>query len=178
MAFTFLKVLENMEIGNSLFDEEGAKEIPKIMDKAKKYNVKIHLPIDFVGGKEFSNTTESITFDSRNISKGYMGLDIATRSVMYFDKIISKSKTILWNGPMGVFEFSKFSKGSQQIVDSVEKVSEINNVKTVIGGGDTASCYRKFSFKTFFVHISTGGGATLELLEGKILPGIETLNFI
>lgn len=175
MAFTFLKELENMEIGKSLYDEEGAKEIPKIMEKAKKNNVKIHLPLDFVGSKEFNNN-ESKIFNSKFISKDYMGLDIGIKSVMYFSEIISKSKTILWNGPMGVFEFSKFSIGSMRIVDEIEKVSEINNVKTVIGGGDTANCYQKFSSKTLFVHISTGGGATLELLEGKVLPGIQTLN--
>jgi len=175
MAFTFLKELENMEIGKSLYDEEGAKEIPKIMEKSKKNNVKIHLPLDFVGSKEFNNTDSKI-FDTKFISKDYMGLDIGIKSVMYFSEIISKSKTILWNGPMGVFEFSKFSKGSMKIVDEIEKISEINNVKTVIGGGDTANCYQNFSLKPFFVHISTGGGATLKLLEGKVLPGIETLN--
>ena len=175
MAFTFLKVIENMEIGKSLYDEESAKEIPKIMEKAKKNKVNIHFPIDFVGSKEFNNIKSKV-LNTRFIPKNYMGLDIGMKSVIYFSEIISRSKTILWNGPMGVFEFSKFSDGSKRIVDEIEKISEINNIKTVIGGGDTANCYQKFAVKKFFVHISTGGGATLELLEGIVLPGIETLN--
>ncbi len=174
MAFTFLKVMFNMPIGKSLFDKEGCNEIQKIIDKAEKNNVKIHLPLDFIGSEEFNNTDSKYFNRNTGISKNYMGLDIGNKSIKYFNKIIDKSETILWNGPMGVFEFSNFCNGSKSVVTKIEQISHSKNI--VIGGGDTASCYLNFSSNTDYVHVSTGGGATLKLLEGKSLYGIESLS--
>ena len=179
MVFTFLKVLYNMEIGDSLFDEEGSKYINDIMKKAKEKNVKIILPEQFLCGDSFSNNAKTNLFTLQSgIASGYIGLDIGIKSIIKFEKCLTKSKTILWNGPIGVFEFEKFSSGSKVLVDHIRKMTDKLEADVVIGGGDTASCAQKFGLLGPCIHISTGGGATLTLLEGSEMPGIKTLSNI
>ena len=161
--------------GGSLFDEKGAALIPEIMSKAADRGVKIHLPVDYVTGQEFSADTETAVV-SRNegISKG-LGLDIGPKSVELFQEVISRANIIVWNGPMGVFEMEKFAGGTKGVLEAVEKATQ-SGCTSIIGGGDTATCVSKFSTADKYSHISTGGGASLELLEGKQLPGVVALS--
>ena len=177
MAFTFLKVLYNMEIGDSLFDEEGSKYIIDIMKKANEKKVKIVLPEHFLCGDSFSNNAKINLFTlETGIASGYIGLDIGIKSIIKFEKFLNNSKTILWNGPIGVFEFEKFSSGSKVLIDHIRKITDRLEANVVIGGGDTANCAQKYGLLGPCIHISTGGGATLTLLEGSEMPGIKTLS--
>ena len=177
MAFTFLKVLNNYQIGNSIFDSEGAEEVNSIMNKAEENGVHIHLPIDFMTGDDFSEDCKKHYVDEgQHIPEGYMGLDIGTKSCMKFGEVLNKAKTILWNGPMGVFEFESFSHGTKLITLKIVNVTEKLQASAIIGGGETATCFKMYSYSTLGVHVSTGGGATLSLLEGTILPGIDALD--
>ncbi|KAK3597692.1 hypothetical protein CHS0354_040067 [Potamilus streckersoni] len=175
MAFTFLKVLHGMKIGSSLFDEEGSKIINNLMEKARKNGVNIILPNDFVTGNKFAEDAEvgSATITS-GIPDGWMGLDIGPESKKTFINVIERAKTVVWNGPPGVFEFPNFAKGSLAVMDAVIVATEQGST-TIIGGGDTATCAAKFGGEDKVSHVSTGGGATLELLEGKVLPGVAAL---
>jgi len=175
MAFTFLKVLKGMEIGNSLYDAEGAKIVQKLMDKAAARGVTIHLPVDFVTGSKFGEDAEvgSATAES-GIPAGWMGLDCGPESVKIFADAVKRAKTIVWNGPAGVFEFEKFAKGTKALMDAVVEVTQSGAI-TIIGGGDTATCCAKWNTEDKVSHVSTGGGASLELLEGKDLPGVSAL---
>merc|ERR1719329_1547961 len=176
MAFTFLKVLEDMEIGTSLFDEEGAKIVPEIMAKAKEKNVEIILPIDFVTSSKFGEDGEIETATKAGgIKEGMMGLDCGPESVALNAAAIMASKTIIWNGPMGVFEMAAFETGTKSMMDKVVEATKAG-VITVIGGGDTATACKKYGTEDKVTHVSTGGGASLELLEGKELPGIAALS--
>ncbi|XP_012558220.2 probable phosphoglycerate kinase isoform X1 [Hydra vulgaris] len=176
MAFTFLKVLHNMEIGSSLYDDEGAKIINELMEAAKKKGVSIHLPVDFICGSKFSNDAEVCTATiEEGIPAGYMGLDIGSKSIEIFTDVIEKAKLIFWNGPVGVFEMPKFAEGTKKIMDKVCE-STARGVTTVVGGGDTATAAEKFGRSSEFSHVSTGGGASIELLEGKELPGVAFLS--
>uniref|UniRef100_A0A0N4ZD22 Phosphoglycerate kinase n=1 Tax=Parastrongyloides trichosuri TaxID=131310 RepID=A0A0N4ZD22_PARTI len=179
MAFTFLKVLENVPIGNSLYDEEGAKIVHEIMEKAKKKNVKIHLPIDFVIADKFAENASFSTasIKSGGIKDGWMGLDVGPKTSEIFTAAVAMSKTIIWNGPPGVFEFDKTSKGSETMMRAVIQATK-DGATTIIGGGDTATCCKKFKAVDKVSHVSTGGGASLELLEGKVLPGVAALSNI
>merc|ERR1712002_1445005 len=152
MAFTFLKVLNNMSIGNSLYDEEGAEIVKELMADAK------------VGAAEVSD----------GIPDGCMGLDIGPKTQQAFAGVIARSKLIVWNGPPGVFEFDSFAAGSKAMMDAVVDATTKGCV-TVIGGGDTATCCAKWNTEDKVSHVSTGGGASLELLEGKVLPGVDAL---
>jgi len=176
MAFTFLKVLNDMKIGKSLFDEEGSKNIKNIMDKAKQKNVKIHLPVDFITAKSADESTTTETTVEKGIADDQMGLDIGSESIKQFQDIIRKAKTIVWNGPMGVFEKEKFEKGTKDLMDTVAECTTKNHAITIIGGGDTATAALKFGADGKVTHVSTGGGASLELLEGKELPGVKALS--
>lgn len=176
MAFTFLKVLNNMDIGGSLFDEEGAKIVGRLVDKAKEKGVKLHLPSDFITGDKFADDAKTATATvASGIPEGWMGLDVGYKTNEEFQKVIEGAKTIVWNGPPGVFEFENFSTGSKQMMDSVVRATEAGAI-TIIGGGDTATCAKKFNATEKVSHVSTGGGASLELLEGKILPGVAALS--
>jgi len=175
MAFTFLKVLQDMKIGNSLFDEEGAKIVLDLMELAKNNNVQIHLPVDFITGDKFSADAQvGMATVATGISDGHLGLDIGPQSCENFAKVISRAKLIVWNGPPGVFEMESFSKGSKSMMESVVAVTSQGAV-TIIGGGDTATICAKLNTESKVSHVSTGGGASLELLEGKILPGVNAL---
>jgi len=175
MAFTFKKVLDGTSIGDSLFDEEGAKLVQGIMTKAKKLGVKIILPTHFVIADKFEQDANVKTVsDTEGIPEGWFGLDIGPKSSAEAASAIATSKTIIWNGPMGVFEFENFEGGTRSVMDAVVKATEQGCV-SIIGGGDTASCAKKFNVEDRLSHISTGGGASLELMEGKVLPGVESL---
>lgn len=177
MAFTFKKVLEKMEIGKSLFDPKGAEVIEKIMQKAKEKNVKIHLPTDFVAGDKFAaDAATKLCSDKDGIPEGWMGLDIGPVSSAAFAEVIAKSKTIVWNGPAGVFEFDAFSRGTKALMDAVVARTATKECVSIVGGGDTATACAMWKTEDKISHVSTGGGASLELLEGKVLPGVSGLS--
>ena len=176
MAYTFKKVSEGMEIGTSLFDPEGAKIIPELLEKAKAKGVQIHLPTDYVCADKFDPNAETqAADDSTGIPEGWMGLDCGPKSRALFDEVIGRAKTIVWNGPAGVFEFDKFAEGTKSMAAAIAKVTEAG-ATTVVGGGDTATAAKKFGVVDKVSHCSTGGGASLELLEGKTLPGVAALS--
>ncbi|GLE06356.1 hypothetical protein PINS_up015603 [Pythium insidiosum] len=176
MAFTFKKVLNNMEIGSSLYDEEGAKIVPAIVEKAKAKNVTLHLPTDFIIADKFAaDAAHKVVTQEEGIPAGWMGLDVGPESKKAFAAAILSAKTIVWNGPMGVFEFDAFAQGTKGVMDAVVQVTA-QGATTIIGGGDTATCCVKFDTEDKVSHVSTGGGASLELLEGKVLPGVDALS--
>merc|ERR1740127_397828 len=176
MAYTFLKVNDGMAIGTSLYDEEGAKIVPDIMEKAKKLGVEIVLPVDFVISSKFGEDGEiKAATKEGGIPDGFMGLDCGPKSCEMNAAAVKESKTILWNGPMGVFEMSKFEAGTKKLMDAVVEATSAG-VVTVIGGGDTATACKKYGTEDKVTHCSTGGGASLELLEGKLLPGVDALS--
>ena len=177
MAFTFLKVINNMNIGGSLYDEEGAKIVLDIVARAKAKNVAIHLPVDFITGDAFSANAQvglATLSGTTGVPDGWMGLDIGPESNELFTAVVARARTVIWNGPMGVFEFDSFAKGTKAVMDAVVEVTK-NGATTIIGGGDTATCAKKFGTEELVSHVSTGGGASLELLEGKVLPGVDAL---
>ncbi|XP_063926731.1 phosphoglycerate kinase-like isoform X2 [Zophobas morio] len=176
MAYTFLKVVYGMKIGNSLFDDEGAKIVKDLMSKAEKNKVKIHLPCDFVTADKFDEAAAvgSASLES-GIPDGWMGLDVGPKTIEAFKEPITRAKVIVWNGPAGVFEFDNFAKGTKAIMDEVVAATQRGAV-TIIGGGDTATCAAKWQTEDKVSHVSTGGGASLELLEGKELPGVVALS--
>lgn len=176
MAFTFKKTLENVKIGKSLFDEEGSKKVAELTEKAKKNNVKIVLPVDYITADDFKKDAKTgKATDEEGIPDGWMGLDCGEKSLELFKKTIDESKTILWNGPPGVFEFDAFANGSKSVLDyTIESAKNGNTV--IIGGGDTATVVAKYGAEDKLSHVSTGGGASLELLEGKDLPGVSALS--
>uniref|UniRef100_A0A7S0L3E3 Phosphoglycerate kinase n=2 Tax=Coccolithus braarudii TaxID=221442 RepID=A0A7S0L3E3_9EUKA len=176
MAFTFLKVLHGMSIGSSLYDEEGAKIVNEIMESAKKENVEIVLPVDFVVSSKFGDdgTIDTATLEG-GVPEGMMGLDCGPKTVELNAAAIAASKTIIWNGPMGVFEMAAFEKGTKLMMDKIVEVTTAGTI-TVIGGGDTATACKKYETEDKVTHVSTGGGASLELLEGKEMPGIIALS--
>jgi phosphoglycerate kinase len=176
MAFTFKKTLENVKIGNSLFDQAGSEKCAELVEKAKKNNVKIVLPVDYITADKFDKNAQTGTAtDSEGIPDGWMGLDCGEESIKLFKQTIDDAQTILWNGPPGVFEFEKFANGTKKTMDAA--VAAAQNGKTVIiGGGDTATVAAKYGVEDKLSHVSTGGGASLELLEGKDLPGVSALS--
>lgn len=176
MAFTFLKALNNMDIGSSLFDEEGAKIVQSLVDKAKKNNVQLHLPVDFVTADKFAEDAKvgEATVES-GIPAGCLGLDVGPKSRALFAAPVARAKIIVWNGPPGVFEFPNFANGTRGLMDNVVAATKGGCV-SIIGGGDTASCCAKWNTESLVSHVSTGGGASLELLEGKTLPGVAALS--
>ncbi|CAG9530321.1 unnamed protein product [Cercopithifilaria johnstoni] len=176
MAYTFLKVINNINIGKSLFDTEGAKIVNELMDKAKNKGVKIHLPIDFIIADDFKEDAQFKTADLKSgIPDGWMGLDIGPETAKQFAEVVGRAKTVVWNGPAGVFEWENFSKGTKAVMDAVVNATSKGAV-TIIGGGDTATCCKKWKTGDKVSHVSTGGGASLELLEGKVLPGVDALS--
>jgi len=176
MAFTFLKVINGIEIGSSLYDEEGAKIVEEIMASAKEKGVEIVLPTDFVCSSKFGEDGEIKTGDIKaGVPAGMMALDCGPESIKKNNETVRASKTIIWNGPMGVFEMASFEKGTKALMDTVVEVTKSGAV-TVIGGGDTATACKKYKTEEKVSHCSTGGGASLELLEGKVLPGVDALD--
>ncbi|KAI9899803.1 hypothetical protein N3K66_006264 [Trichothecium roseum] len=177
MAFTFKKTLYNIPIGTSLFDEAGAKTVPQLMEKAKAKGVKVVLPVDYITADKFDKDANTGTAsDSEGIPEGWMGLDCGEESIKLYKEAISDAKTILWNGPAGVFEFEKFANGTKATLDAVVDGAQNQGKIVIIGGGDTATVAAKYGVEDKLSHVSTGGGASLELLEGKELPGVTALS--
>jgi phosphoglycerate kinase len=175
MAYTFKKVLNGMEIGESLFDPEGAKIVAELVEKAKAGGVAIILPLDYVCADRFDpNAATRPADDSTGIPKGWMGLDAGPKSIARYRESILRAKTIVWNGPPGVFEFDKFAASTKAMAEAIAEVTG-QGATTVVGGGDTATAARKFNVADRVTHCSTGGGASLEYLEGKVLPGVAFL---
>ncbi|EDG1925130.1 phosphoglycerate kinase [Campylobacter coli] len=170
MAFTFLKA-QGFDIGNSLLEEELLEEANKILTKGKNLGVKIYLPVDVVAAPACSQESPMKFVPSQEIPSGWMGLDIGPASVRLFKEVISDAQTIWWNGPMGVFEIDKFSKGSIKMSHAISD----RHATTVVGGGDTADVVARAGDADEMTFISTGGGASLELIEGKELPGVKVL---
>jgi len=176
MAYTFKKEISGMAIGDSLFDPEGAKIVGDLMAKAKEKGVQIHLPVDFVCADKFAPDAEIRESDDVvGIPDGWMGLDVGPKSRALFAGVIGRAKTIIWNGPAGVFEFDRFAEGTKSMAAAVA-ASTANGAISVVGGGDTATAAKKFQVADKVSHCSTGGGASLELLEGKSLPGVAALD--
>ena len=175
MAFTFKKELEGMAIGDSLYDPEGAKIAKGLFAKAAAKGVKITLPVDFVCADKFdANANTRLTSDQEGIPAGWMGLDAGPKSIELFDAVIARARTIVWNGPSGVFEFEKFAGSTKAMAAAIAKATDAG-ATTVVGGGDTATAAKKFRVADQVTHCSTGGGASLEVLEGKVLPGVAFL---
>ncbi|WP_291964714.1 phosphoglycerate kinase [Caloramator sp.] len=170
MAYTFLKA-QGFEIGKSLLEEDKIDYAKEMLKKAEEKGVKVYLPVDHVVAKEFSNDAEAMTVDVE-IPEDYMGLDIGPKTVKLFEEAVLDAKTVIWNGPMGVFEMPKFAVGTKAVAEALSKV----NGTTIIGGGDSAAAVEQLGYAEKMTHISTGGGASLEFLEGKVLPGIAALN--
>lgn len=174
MAYTFLKV-QGCEIGKSLFDAEKEAEAKVVLAKAQEKGVKILLPVDHICGKEFAETAEPVDVDNVNIPADLMGLDIGPKTVALFSEELLKCKTIFWNGPMGVFEFPNFAKGSFAIAQAMIDATKAGTT-TIIGGGDSVNVLKKGKFnQKELSHVSTGGGASMEFVEGKELPGLVAL---
>ena len=171
MAYTFFKAM-GYEIGDSLLDAESIGLAKKLMETAKQKGVKLLLPVDTVVAKAFAADAEHMTVASNAIPAGWQGLDIGEKTRELFAAEIKNAKTVIWNGPMGVFEFPEFAKGTEAVAKACAECGGT----TIIGGGDSASAVKKLGYADKMTHISTGGGASLEFLEGKVLPGVAALN--
>ncbi len=175
MAYTFKKVVYGMKIGNSLYDEEGAKIVEGLVKKAKEKNVELVFPVDYVTGDKFGpDSSVGQATDESGIDDGLEGFDCGPKSRELFAAAVKKAKTIVWNGPVGVFEFDIFSAGTKAVADAVVEATKAGAV-SIIGGGDTATAAMKYDIEDKVSHVSTGGGASLELMEGKNLPGVAAL---
>ena len=164
------------QIGKSLFDEAGSKLVTGILKKAEAKGVKIHLPTDFVTGNKLSADATVGAADLKSgIDAGLMGLDAGPKSRAAFAAVIARAKTVVWNGPLGVFEVPAFAEGTKAGLAAMAAATRTGCV-TIIGGGDTATACEQFGFAAQMSHVSTGGGASLELLEGKVLPGVTALS--
>lgn len=170
MAYTFLKA-KGYEIGKSLFEEESLEVAKQVIAEAEEKGVELVLPIDHYCSTVFSPTADSIKVDSVSMPANLMGLDIGKKTLKLYIKKIKKASTIIWNGPMGVFEFSNFKNGTKDIAHAVAK----NKGKTIVGGGDSISAINEFKLASKIYHISTGGGASLKLIGGEELPGVEVI---
>ena len=171
MAYTFFKAM-GYEIGDSLLDAESIDLAKQLMEKAKQKGVKLLLPVDTVVAKAFAADAEYMTVAANAIPAGWQGLDIGEKTRELFAAEIKNAKTVIWNGPMGVFEFPEFAKGTEAVAKACAECGGT----TIIGGGDSASAVKKLGYADKMTHISTGGGASLEFLEGKVLPGVAALN--
>ena len=169
MAYTFLKA-EGQSIGNSLCEEDKLSYCLDMLKKAEEKGVKLLLPVDHVAAEKFAADAPHTVVDE--IPEGYMGLDIGPKSIQRFTEALQGAKTVVWNGPMGVFEFEAFAAGTLAICKAV---AELKDATTVVGGGDSVNAVKRLGFADRMTHISTGGGASLELIEGKELPGIKPL---
>ena len=175
MAYTFHKVLRGTPIGASLYDPEGAKIVEELVAKAAARNVELIFPVDFVAADKFAPDANTQPADlATGIPDGWEGLDAGPKSIELYRQAILSSKTIVWNGPAGVFEFDKFATATKAMADAIAEAT-VNGAVTVVGGGDTATAAKKFGVADKGTHCSTGGGASLEFLEGKVLPGVAFL---
>ncbi len=173
MAYTFIKA-QGGNVGSSLVEDDYLETATKIMDIAKAKNVNLLLPVDTVIADSFDNNASRKTCDTMDIPSGWMGLDIAEKSIAQFSEVIEKSKLILWNGPMGVFEFSNFNQGTVAIAEAVVRATD-KGAYSLVGGGDSVAAVNQFGFADKVSYVSTGGGAMFEYLEVIALPGIEAI---
>ena len=173
MAYTFVKA-QGGKVGNSICEDDYLDYTLELLEKAKAKNVQIHLPVDVIATTDFSNDTERKTLNINNIEDGWEGLDAGPQSLALFKDVVLKSKTILWNGPLGVFEFSNFANGTIELGTYIAE-STAAGAFSLVGGGDSVAAVKQFGFAEKVSYVSTGGGAMLESLEGKTLPGIAAL---
>ncbi|KII61627.1 Phosphoglycerate kinase 1 [Thelohanellus kitauei] len=179
MAYTFLKVHYKIKIGKSLFDVQGAELVGKIIQKAQELNVKLVFPIDFVTADEFKKDAKTgIATAEEGIPDNLMGLDIGPASVRLFTEQIDAAKLIFVNGPVGVYEWEAFQLGTKQVFEAIAQATINRGVVSVVGGGDSAAACGIFGLDSHMTHVSTGGGASMELLEGKELPGVSALSTV
>ena len=174
MAFTFIKA-QGGSIGNSLVEDDKLDLALEILEKAKKENVKVYIPVDVVVSKEFNNDAERIEVPVNEIPDGWMGLDVGKKTQEINHEVIMNSKTILWNGPLGVFEMSNFAVGTQALGDSIADATK-QGAFSLVGGGDSVAFVKQFGYADKVSYVSTGGGAMLESLEGLELPGVAAIN--
>lgn len=174
MAFTFIKALGG-RIGNSLVEDDKIGLALEILEKAKKQNVNIHLPVDIIIADDFNNEAETKEVDIYDIPDGWMGLDAGSKSRKLFNDVVMNSRTILWNGPIGVFEMSNFAAGTIALGDSIAESTKLRAF-SLVGGGDSVAFVKQYEYDEKVSYVSTGGGAMLESLEGQELPGIQAIN--
>ncbi len=173
MAYTFFKA-QGGNIGNSLVEEDRLDTAKQLLEKAKAKNVQIHLPVDSIAADKFDANANTQEVENNNIPAGWMGLDIGPKAIKEFAQVVLQSKTILWNGPMGVFEMEKFQKGTKAIADAIAEATQ-KGAFSLIGGGDSVAAINQFGYADKVSYVSTGGGAMLEFFEGKDLPGIAAI---
>ena len=173
MAYTFFKAMGGT-IGNSLVEEDKLELANRLLEKAKKKGCNLVLPADSIAGDQFDNKAKTLTVDNMKIPDGWMGMDIGHQAITQFCEVIKNSKTILWNGPMGVFEMTKFETGTRRIAEAIAEATASGGY-SLIGGGDSAAAINKFRLSEKVSYVSTGGGALLEYMEGKILPGVKAI---
>jgi phosphoglycerate kinase len=173
MAFTFVKAMGG-KIGKSLCEDDRLETAKSLLDKAKQKGVELHLPVDAIIADNFSNDANNKSTVINTIPDGWMGLDIGAESAKQFSEVIQKSKTILWNGPMGVFEMSNFEAGTKTVAESIVKATS-NGAYSLIGGGDSVAAINKYHMADKVSYVSTGGGALLEYIEQGSLPGVKAI---
>ena len=173
MTFTFVKALGG-KVGNSICEDDKQELALEILRLAKEKGVQIHIPVDVVAADDFSNTANTQIVDVRAIPDGWEGMDAGPKSLENFKKVILESKTILWNGPLGVFEMPTFANGTIQLGNFIAEATA-NGAFSLVGGGDSVAAVKQFGFEDKVSYVSTGGGAMLEMLEGRILPGIAAI---
>ncbi len=173
MTFTFVKALGG-SVGDSICEDDKMELALEILEKAKAKNVEIHIPVDVLAANDFSNDANTQVVDVNQIPDGWQGLDAGPKTQAIFDTVVKQCKTILWNGPLGVFEMEAFSKGTIALGNSIDKATK-NGAFSLVGGGDSVAAVKQFGFEDKVSYVSTGGGAMLETLEGKILPGIQAI---
>ena len=173
MAFTFLKAI-GVTIGNSLVEDDFLETANMLLKKAANKDVKVVLPVDHIAADRFAPDAKPIIVDSQALPDNLIGLDIGPKTLALYAETLEDAKSVLWNGPVGVFEFDAFAKGTEEVAKLVAEATE-RGALTVVGGGDSVAAVNKFGLASKMSHVSTGGGASLEYLEGKVLPGIACL---
>jgi phosphoglycerate kinase len=174
MTFTFVKA-QGGSVGDSICEDDKMELALEILKQAKAKNVAVHIPVDVIAADDFSNTANTKVLDVTKIPDGWQGLDAGPKSIAIFDEVVNKCKTILWNGPLGVFEMESFAGGTIALGHSIDNATK-NGAFSLVGGGDSVAAVKQFGFADKVSYVSTGGGAMLEMLEGKTLPGIEAIN--
>lgn len=173
MAYTFLRAI-GVAIGNSLVEEEYIETASELLKKAAAQDVKVVLPVDHIAADHFAPDAKPIIVDSQALPDTLIGLDIGPKTLALYAETLKDARSVLWNGPVGVFEFDAFAKGTMEVAKLVAEATE-RGALTVVGGGDSVAAVNKFGLASKISHVSTGGGASLEYLEGKVLPGIACL---
>ncbi|PQJ80062.1 phosphoglycerate kinase [Polaribacter porphyrae] len=173
MTFTFVKA-QGGSVGDSICEDDKMELALDILKQAKEKGVEVHIPVDVIAADDFSNDANTKVLDVTQIPDGWQGLDAGPKSLAIFDEVVNKSKTILWNGPLGVFEMESFAKGTIALGHSIDNATK-NGAFSLVGGGDSVAAVKQFGFADKVSYVSTGGGAMLEMLEGKALPGIEAI---